>query len=191
MRRLESVRRLRSRLAAEGGFTLVELMVAMAILAVGVMATIGVMDRSRQLGDRSEARETIAVQAERELERITALAFNRIGHRTVPGAGTAGTPQAKVSGGQYQFDQDTTPRNEPLRTVAATIPAGQAAAETVSATWTDNQNRMTGRVWRFITEPAGEPRMRRITVVSTGDVKSGGEPAPPVLVSTIVTDPRP
>ncbi len=185
------MRRARSLLAAEGGFTLVELVVAMTILAVGVMATIGVVDRSRELGNRNEAREAIAVQAERELERIIALPYNRIGHRTIPGAGTPGTPAAFISSGQYQFDQDATPRSEPLRT-AAGAPVGQAAVESsITADWTDNQNRLTGKVWRFITQPSGEPNLRRVTVVATADVKAGKEPAPPVLVSTIVTDPRP
>lgn len=187
------MRRVRSRLAAEGGFTLVELMVAMSILAVGVMATVGVVDRSRELGNRNEAREAIAVQAERELERIMALPFARIGHRTIPAPGTAGTPGGFITANQrYTFDQDATPRSEPLRAVAPTLAAGQAAVETVTADWTDNQNRMTGKLWRFITQPEGEQHLRRITVVATADIKSGPTPpAPPVLASTIVTDPRP
>src|SRR3712207_4804168 len=98
------MRAVRSRLASDRGFTLVELLAAMVILVIGVMATIGVMDRSRQLSNRSDARATVTLQAENEIERIAALPFNRIGHRTAP-TFTAGTPAAQVTGTAYKFDQ--------------------------------------------------------------------------------------
>ena len=186
--------RLRRRLAAEGGFTLVELMAAMMILVVGVMSTIALMDRARQLGDRNEAREAIAFQAERELEKLLewsfpADRFARLGHRTTPAPGAAGTPAARITAdGAYKFDGRNLAREEALF-VPGGVPAGQpVAVEQPVEDWLDGQTRLAGKVYRFVTEADGEEDMRRVTVVVTVDPPAV---VPPLYMSTLVTDPRP
>lgn len=177
----------------EGGFSLIELMVAMVICVVGVMSTLVVLDTSRTISDRSEAREVVAFHAERELERIVAFPWNRLMHRTMP-APAPGTPAADINAatGAYRFEKGSPARWEPLRvsTSPSTVPAGQFAAEAVNSDWVDPQTRLRGKVWRFITwdETDLQQWTRRVTVVATIDAPSD---VPPVLLSTIVTDPRP
>lgn len=177
----------------ESGFSLIELMVAMVICVVGVMSTLVVLDTSRTISDRSEAREVVAFHAERELERIVAFPWNRLMHRSMPVA-SAGTPAADIDTvtQAYRFDKTPPGRSEPLKisTNPTAVPAGQFAAETVSSDWIDPQTRLKGKVWRFITFDATDLQgwTRRVTVVATIDAPSD---VPPVLLSTIVTDPRP
>jgi prepilin-type N-terminal cleavage/methylation domain-containing protein len=172
------------RLADERGMTIIELMVAMMILVVGVLSTIAVLDRSRALGDRSEAREVIAFQAQRELERVISYPFNRVGHRTLP----TGT---NVAGGAFRFDQDASPRSEPLISLS-TAPAGSLALEDWETAWDDDQSRLSGWTRTYVTQR--DPQTRRVTVMASVTQPDNGSTAddlPPVLVSTFVTDPRP
>jgi prepilin-type N-terminal cleavage/methylation domain-containing protein len=61
-----SRRRMR-RLANEDGFTLFELLIAMAVTAVGLMALVSSFDHSRELVSVAEKTEVASHQAERAL----------------------------------------------------------------------------------------------------------------------------
>ena len=65
-----SRRRMR-RLANEDGFTLFELLIAMAITAVGLMALVSSFDHSRELVSVAEKTEVASHQAERAMERVS------------------------------------------------------------------------------------------------------------------------
>jgi prepilin-type N-terminal cleavage/methylation domain-containing protein len=181
----------RGSLAAEDGFTLFELLAAITLLAVGLIALVGTFDGSRDLVSVAEKTEVASHRAERELERILALPYASVAHPSTPGSSTDQTsPAAFVSGTSYQYDQGSTgPRSE---TLAA--PVAGSAVGTTPETWVDSETRLRGRIQSFVTWTGDYciPTNRalcakRLTVAVTVD---GNRPLRrPVLISTILTNP--
>jgi prepilin-type N-terminal cleavage/methylation domain-containing protein len=180
----------RGALAREDGFSLFELLMAITVLAVGLMALVSSFDHSRELVSTAEKTEVASHRAERELERILSLSYSTVAHPTTPAASLDSTnPAFYVSGANYQYDQGSTgPQSETL----AVDGSGSIVAS--SSTWTDSQTRLTGRIQSFVTwtgdycTAADRTRCaKRVTVAVTV-----GGPRPlsrPVLISTIMTNP--
>ena len=174
---------------SERGFTLIEILVAATLAAVGIIALITVFDSSRNLVTLAERQESASHQAQREIERILALDYNQVALTSNPthNPNTA-HPDHYVNGAEYQWDQGSTgPKSEPL--VPASAGGGVGGP---SATWNDGQNRVSGSVHRYITwvdDPCctGSEDAKRVTVAVTVD--GAGGPRKPVLASTIVIDP--
>jgi Tfp pilus assembly protein PilV len=169
-----------SRLRDERGMTLLELMFAALICAVGIMATIAVLDTSRQVSVEAEFREAMSHQAEREVERIMELPWAEFAHTAAPASSPdASNPASKVNGNNFAYDASNPALTEPF----AIAPTGQVAA--TSETWEDNQNRLGGRIYRFVTQVSSYAR--RVTVVVTG---TGAKAPNAVLISSIKTQPN-
>jgi len=178
------ISRLRTRLRDQRGMTMIELMVAATICAVGTTATIGVIDHARSTSVKSEKREAMAHQAEREIERLMELPWDNLAHSSTPVAGTPGTPAGYVSGSNYAYD-----RNAPSATEPLVVSAANGQVSNTFSTFNDAQTRITGRVYRYITRVDSDglgANTRRITVVVTAD---GLENPRDVLLSTIKTTP--
>ncbi|MDQ3740567.1 MAG: prepilin-type N-terminal cleavage/methylation domain-containing protein [Actinomycetota bacterium] len=166
-----------SRVRDESGMTIIELMVAAVICALGIMATIGVMDTSRQTAVKSEWRDVMAHQGERELERLMELPWANLAHGT--GAAPTTSPYAGTpSGGSFAWDRKDTTKTAPLVTASTGQVAGTASP------WNDNQSRLEGQVHRYVTSIS--TYSRRVTVVVTAE---GTDPPPPLLLSSIKTQP--
>ncbi|HEX8207776.1 MAG TPA: prepilin-type N-terminal cleavage/methylation domain-containing protein [Solirubrobacteraceae bacterium] len=180
-------RRIRTRLRDERGMTMIELMVAAMICAVGTIATIGVLDQSRASSVKSEKRDAMAHQAEREMERLMELPWNNLAHSSSPvSSATAGSPASYVSGANYKYD-----RNNPTAMEQLVVSAANGQVSPTYDTWNDAQTRITGRTYRYVTKAESfgadlAPNARRITVIVTAD---GLENPAPLLISSIKTDP--
>ena len=163
------------RLREERGMTMIELMVAAMICAVGIAATIGVIDNSRVVSVKSEKRETMAAQAQRELEKLQELPWENLAHTVLPGSSPyPGTP----TGTNFAWDRKNTGASEQLYVNA------QGTVTPNNYDWDDAQTRFKGKVYRYITWI--DAQSRRITVVVTID----GENSPaPLLLSSIKTRP--
>jgi prepilin-type N-terminal cleavage/methylation domain-containing protein len=180
----------RRSLAAEDGFTLFELLAAITLLAVGLIALVGTFDGSRDLVSVAEKTEVASHRAERELERILSLPYASVAHPSTPGSSPDQTsPASFVSGTSYQYDQGTTgPRSETL----AVVPGSTVA--TTEANWVDSETRLRGRIQSFVTWTGDFCTVanralcaKRVTVAVTVD---GSRPLRrPVLISTIVANP--
>src|SRR5687767_1493848 len=137
------------RLRDERGMSLLELMVAAMICAVGIIATIGVLDTSREMSVEAEFREAMAHQAEREVEQMLELPWTEFAHDTsIPAAsGDATNPANRVVGSNYKYDTKNGTLTEPL----LALTTGEVSP--TSDTWEDNQTptRIKGRVYRFVT----------------------------------------
>jgi Tfp pilus assembly protein PilE len=174
-----------SRLRDERGMTMIELMVAAVICAVGIIATIGVIDHSRSTAVKSEKREAMAHQAEREMEKLMELPWDNLAHSDDPEPSPEeGSPASYVGDGTYAYARSSPGTAEQLVVSAAEgeVPAG-------SDEWTDEQTRISGSVHRFITRVDSEglgTNTRRITVVVTAD---GLDNPPDLLMSSIKTTP--
>jgi len=184
----------RSRLGGERGFTLVELMVAATVAAVGVAAVTTVLSQSRELVSDSERGGAAAHVAEREMERALSEPFDRLALAQAPGtSANPDDPRFHVtpagSGWNYRWDQAAGGAAPARVLVDATNGALQA-----SSTW--NDGRLNGTVYRFVTvydDPAvpNDPTAtipdgegRRVTIVVT--VNGGSRARRPVLLNEVV-----
>jgi prepilin-type N-terminal cleavage/methylation domain-containing protein len=190
-------RRLVGRLAAESGFTLLELLMAILLASVALGALVSVLETSRRLVTVAEKQETAVHQAERELERILALPYAEVALTAAPAAtsGDPDDPRRFVVSGRYRWDQDATPRTDDLVINGVAGTAGGTLDP--MQPWTDGQSRLSGHIHRFVTRaavPCGtgctDPQAaRRITVVVTVDAPGGGGPERSVLIDSIKIDP--
>jgi prepilin-type N-terminal cleavage/methylation domain-containing protein len=177
-------------LALEDGFTLFELLMAITVLAVGLIALVTSFDHSRDLVSVAEKTEVASHRAERELERILSLPYASVAHSSIPGSSeNSADPAFYVSGTNYQYDQGSTgPQSETL----AEVGGGSISAS--PTTWTDSEARLTGQIQSFITwtgaycTPVDRTRCaKRVTVAVT---VGGARPLRrPVLISTVMTSP--
>lgn len=62
----------------EHGFTIIEVLTALSILVVGILATVAVFDSSRHLQTVAEHQQTLSARAETELERVLALPYSDV-----------------------------------------------------------------------------------------------------------------
>jgi prepilin-type N-terminal cleavage/methylation domain-containing protein len=182
-----SFRRIARLLRARDGFTMVELLAALFILAVGVMATITTFDVSRRLVTQSERKESATHRGEQELERIVADSYAYAGLTATPQSSSdPNHPGFYVNTGPpatYQTNT-TPPKTEPLviDSVAGKVPP--------TKTWSDG--RLSGSIYNYVTwvdDPCctGTQDYKRVTVAVTLDGEGG--PKKPILLSSVVRDP--
>ena len=184
------------KLANEDGFTLFELLIAMAITAVGLMALVSSFDHSRELVSIAEKTEVASHQAQRAMERVLAMPYAQVAHNPAP----TNNPDPKhpanfVTGIAYQWDQATTGPRLESDNLEVDLTNGQISNVT---NWQDSASRLSGQTHTFVTRtgdlctdatfcPAGEQRGKRVTVAVTVD---GPRPlSRPVLISSVMINP--
>jgi prepilin-type N-terminal cleavage/methylation domain-containing protein len=180
----------RPALDAEDGFSMFELLMAITVLAVGLVALVSSFDHSRNLVSVAEKTEVASHRAERELERILATSYASVAHPSTPASAPDQTsPAFYVSSGNYQYDQGSTgPQSETLAVDASgTISASPS-------TWTDSESRLTGQVQSFVTWTGDycTPTDRALCAKRVTVAVTVGGPDPlrrPVLISSIMTNP--
>lgn len=190
------LRRYRLRLRGERGFTLVEVMMAAMIAAIGVGGVTTILVGSRDLVSDSERGTAAAHVAEREIERALSKPYVSLATKQAPG--TSADPKdprfhvsAAAGGWEYRWDQ---PSGAPASPVLVDAAAGALDAETP---W--NDGRLNGTVYRFVTvyddptvlnDPSAAPPLltngegKRVTVVVT--VNGGQRARKPVLLNSVV-----
>jgi len=183
--------RLRRRLVGERGFTLVELMVAATVAAIGVGAVTTILIGSRELVGDSERGDAASYVAQKEMERALAVPYDKVALKQAPGtSANSADPRFYVasSGGgwTYKWDQASGSSAAAARVLVDTTNGGLDA----STAWSDG--RMSGVVYRFVTvydDPAvpndtsnavlPDGDGKRITIVAT--VTGGRRPRKPVI----------
>jgi type II secretory pathway pseudopilin PulG len=78
------IARVRKRLAAEGGFTLIEALVAIVLMAIGIIAVLTTFDAARGLTDRAEVKVTADAIARGEIQRVEALSWSNLALASTP-----------------------------------------------------------------------------------------------------------
>ena len=199
--------RIRARLAAERGFTLVEVLVAISVLAVGVMSTISVFDGSRKLTSVGEKNQAASHVAEQEIEKIVANAtYASLGLSAAPASSNdSRNPNYWVTdvGGtpSYKWNQDT--QTEPLCVQTAcgsgTVSPGPDnwTVGRVNAADSSSATRLSGQIFRYVTladDPVtdcgnctGTADYKRLTIALT--VNGPNAPKDPIVISTLVSNP--
>ena len=171
-------------LSAEGGMTIIEVLVAITILAVALLPIVASMDSSTTLISTAERSEAALHVAEREIEHLHSLPYTEVALDGPPGTSPLPTdPRFYVAAGSpasYRWNVGSSPaRYEPL-----------LSGGTVSAAPTAWQSgRLGGTVHRFITwvdDPCcpGTQNYKRLTVAVTLDPP--GRPKNPIVLSSLL-----
>jgi prepilin-type N-terminal cleavage/methylation domain-containing protein len=199
--------------SGEHGFSLVELLVAVTVLAVGLLAAVGTIDySSRETVEAQRSEQALSV-GQREIERLRSYAYADLRYQAQPAHGTEGNPAGDnfpnnptnpnyyVQDGapatfliksDFRNKQSATVATEELVETGGTIAAGP---ETFPVGLT------SVKVWRYSTY-RDEPRCtkapcfgttkdtKRITVaVMPATTTSGIGPTKPIYLSSVVVPP--
>jgi type II secretory pathway pseudopilin PulG len=189
-----------ARTRAEGGFTTIELLIAVVIGGVGLIALVGTLDVSRRLTSYSEMKEAASHVAEQKIEEMRALDYGELALNGNPSPASStgvndppyylGTNAAGAKTYLWNQKSGATNAAEPLFIDAT---AGKVAA--TAQPWSDG--RIGGKIYRYVTcastvatdcdQGPNTSATKRITVAVTVENKLG--PQKPILVSTLVGNP--
>jgi prepilin-type N-terminal cleavage/methylation domain-containing protein len=188
-----------SQLGDEDGMTLVEVLVALVLLLVGIMAFIQTLLPVQRFTRTSEFLTVESNVAEQELQRIVALGYVNVGLSTAPShSSDPNNPNYYVgssSPATFQYDRDSASNVETVCT-ASTSCSGSLSPGPSS--WTSGTK--SGSLYRYVTwvndpcDPNASPSRcptatdyKRVTIAVTHN--GTGYPRKPYLISTIVANP--
>jgi Tfp pilus assembly protein PilV len=188
---------------SDSGFTIIEVIVAAAVLMLGILASVGAFQSSRVLTLVSERQTSMAHRAQQELERVEALSYTQIAMSAAPThSASALNPDFYVGSGTFQYDRSDATKTEPFvvdSTNGTITPGSAGCADGCSGTWSDG--RLSGEIFTFVTWytdgsngsrcspgcPASND-FKRITVAVTLS-NTTLRPPQPVWASTFKADP--
>jgi len=185
-----------TRIRDEAGFSLVELLIAMALTAVGIAATLSVFGASGRTTVISQNVEVGAQQAQAELDRLSRLGYGELALTSTPSnSSNPKNPNYRVSGGNFDVRAGLT---EPLVTEAgegatAKVDPGPSVFAVGQAGST-----ITGKIYRYVTWrdencPAnvcdGSQNTKRVIVAVSVDPTANSVQRNPLWFSTVIADP--
>lgn len=108
--------RLKVRLAhGEGGMTIIEVLVAALILALGAMATFGVLAAATKNAQRAKASQVALDLAQEEIERLRAIPYDQLGLSSLPNPATSSlNPNSRVQGATFALRRSPVGEYGPL-----------------------------------------------------------------------------
>ena len=183
-------------LRSEGGFSLVELLLAVALMAVGVAATIGVFGASSRTSVIAQQGQVGAQQAQAELDRLSKLRYGQLALTSTPvSSGDPLNPNNRVSGGNLTVKSGLT---EELVTTAGEGETAQVDPGPDNFDVGSGGSTITGKIYRYVSWrdencPAticdGTQNTKRITVAVTTDPSATSTQRAPLWFSTVIADP--
>ena len=191
---------------AQDGFAIAEILVAIMVISLAVMALVSVFDGSRRLATNAEKHNVASAMANKELERVTAQPWKKLALAAAPAASTTDPddPTYYLSAGPcgtglpasspcYRYSWADPTKVEPL-VVDPTDGDAMANPQTWSAPSPAGGTRLSGDIYRFVTwvdDPnclsaacGGAGAYKRVLVAVTVNGVSK-----PTLVSTLVQNP--
>jgi Tfp pilus assembly protein PilV len=161
---------------AEDGFTIVEVMIAALVLAIGILGLVGAFDSARKLTLLSERRTAMAHRAQLEIERLQTYSYSQLAMITAPTHSSEknnpdyyvnyNSPVKCATANCYAWNAESTGEEEAIVTAAkavdcaekeeagcgliATTPTGRKCSAKVGACeWSDGL--VEGNVYDFVT----------------------------------------
>jgi prepilin-type N-terminal cleavage/methylation domain-containing protein len=212
MRRIDSIAR---RAGTQDGFTLLEVLAALAVLSVGMLGLLASFNLAGTASYSAQRHEQAVAVAQAEIERLKALDYSDLALTAAPANQPAGNPagdpapQNPVNPNFYVTGSGFKVMNNYRDSGSGTVTGTPAAGEpfVVSASGAVNpgpedfdNGQASGRIYRYVTwrDDActglvclGPQDGKRITVaVSMNVAGNGAPPSKPIYISSIVTDPR-
>jgi prepilin-type N-terminal cleavage/methylation domain-containing protein len=185
------------RARSEQGFTLVEVLIAMTLMAVGIAATLGVFGSSGRTTLAAQRTDVASQKAQAALDLISTLPYDQIGLTSTPASSTNPLdPGSRVSGTDFRVKTGLTERfvlsTDTGQSGAAVDPTPQ------SFSVGSGNSAISGKVYRYVTWrdeicPTGvcdgTQNTKRVTVAVTLDPNGTLPARPPVWVSQVIHDP--
>jgi Tfp pilus assembly protein PilV len=101
---------------SEGGFTIVEVLVATLILTIGALTTFGLLSTATKNSQRAKADQVALDRAQQEMESLRSLTNKQLAMTATPEASTNPLePNYRVSGGSFNLIRR--PRSSPAAMV--------------------------------------------------------------------------
>jgi prepilin-type N-terminal cleavage/methylation domain-containing protein len=202
-----------ARLRDEQGFTLPEVLVAVIILVVGLLATVGVFTSSKSMTLVSQRHEVAVHQAQREIEKLRSLKYSQLGLDTTVAPSPSSDP--KHPNNRIQGDGKLRVRAVPCDPGVTPCPLDEEfvledpnepsfdysvnpGPESFSVGEGGN-SAVTGKIYRYVTWrdescPTGlcdgSRNTKRLLVAVTIDPVRNLGPTKPIWVASIITDPN-
>jgi prepilin-type N-terminal cleavage/methylation domain-containing protein len=174
--------------SGEHGFTMIELLVAMVLLVIGIMALAETFVAAAKLTLVSERQSSMAHVGRNELERLQGLGYARLALTSNPTTTNPNSRVSSTSGKSYlQWDPSSTATEQMVIDAAGGVSPAPAP-------WSSGKS--SGLIYDFVTYHAdgncgagcaASANYKRIVIEVTQ--ASGGAPRNPVIIQTIVADP--
>jgi prepilin-type N-terminal cleavage/methylation domain-containing protein len=187
---------------SQEGFTLVEMLVAMAVLLIGIVATFGVFAASKNASLVAQRHEVAVHQAQREMERLRAFRYSELGLTSAPATSSdPNNPNYRVQASN-KFRSKTSPVLDEDLVINGVggYSGGLIDPGPESFTVGETSGAVTGKVYRYITwrdenctTCTGSQNTKRLFVAVTIDAipgRPGIGPQKPIWLSSIVIDPN-
>jgi Tfp pilus assembly protein PilV len=184
------------RLAQESGITIVEILVACLIFAIGMVAVLGTLDASTRNTFRAEQTQVATNFAQQQLEQIRNLAYANVAMSTTPAHNSSRTsPFYRVNAGNFDlnWDQATQTGSGPAEMAVDNVNGAVAPGGTPYAS-----GDVHGRVYRFVVwrnDPKclvvcpGSHDYKRVIVIATLDAVPASTGRAYVEVQSDFSDP--
>jgi prepilin-type N-terminal cleavage/methylation domain-containing protein len=185
------------RVRSESGFTLIEVLLAVTLMAVGIAATVNVYGGSSRSALAAQRSGVASHQAQKELDRLSKLDYDTIGLTSTPASSTNPLdPGSRVSGTSF------TVRSGLTETFVLSTDTGQSDAS-ISPTPTSfavgvSGETITGSIYRYVTWRDencasgicdGSQNTKRITVAIKLDAVGTLAARVPLFYSQLIPDP--
>ena len=173
---------------SQGGFTLIEVVIAIFLLMLGSLTVLSLVDASARNNYRVEQSQVTVNQLEAELERIKRLPFGQVALTATPASSAdLEQPGWRVSGGQFALARDGTDLRPLVVNGTSLAAGGTVTGGTINPAPTPFQNGdISGTITRYVVwvndprcpEAAcpGSQDIKRVIVAATLDsTASGGD----------------
>jgi prepilin-type N-terminal cleavage/methylation domain-containing protein len=185
------------RARSEGGFTLVEVLIAMTLMSVGIAATLSVFGSAGRTTNIAQGNEVATQQAQATVDQLSTTSYDKVGLTSTPASSTdPKNPANKVSGSTLQIKSGLTESfvlsTDSGQSQAAVDPTPQSFSVGVGG------STVTGKVYRYVTwrdetcqsgTCDGTQNTKRITVAVTLDATGTNPTQNPLWITEVLTDP--
>ena len=183
-------------LRGQAGFTLIEILISMTLMAVGVAATLGVFGASGRTALVAQRSDIAVQQAQAEIDRLSRMSYDKLGLTSTPATSSdPRNPGSRVTGSTLLIKSGLS------ETFVLSSDAGQSAAAVAPGPETFavgvGDATVAGKIYRYVTWRdvdctsgcTGTKDTKRITVAITIDATPNAPTLNPIWTSTVIPDP--
>ena len=180
------------RIAREAGFTVIEVVIAAALLAIASLAVLGLVDAANRNNLRASQSQVVNDRLQQQMEAIKQLPYNQVALTRLPSSSTdPSTPASRVTASTFNVKRTGAANCENLVYNGSTAPGDGSAVTggSVDPGPTPFQNgSVKGNIYRYVTweaDPAcgndtqsncGERYYKRVVIDITLDQTASGGP---------------